>query len=112
MKKAICIISNIVLSYFYISTSWMVSAAALFYITALNFEGSVVEGFWCVALGIIILTPLFCILGIVLSIIKWRKEHYVRAFLWQFLPFATLGLSILLFVVPIYVLNFFEWFVK
>ena len=95
-----------------ISTSWMLSLAALFYITALNFEASLVEAFWCVALGIIILTPLFCILGIVFSIIKWRKEHYVRAFLWQFLPLATLGLSILLFVVPIYVLNFFEWFVK
>ena len=107
MKKALCIISNILLSYFYISTSWMVSAAALFYITALNFEGSVVEAFWCVALGIIILTPLFCILGIVFSIVKWRKEHYVRAFLWQFLPFATLGLSILLFVVPIYLVNIF-----
>ena len=56
-----------------ISTSWMVSAAALFYITALNFEASLVEAFWCVALGIIILTPLFCILGIVLSTVKWRK---------------------------------------
>jgi len=107
MKKAICIISNIILSYFYLSTSWMLSLAALFYITALNFQASIVEAFWCVALGIIILTPLFCILGIVLSIIKWRKEHYVHAFLWQFLPFATLAFSLLLFVVPIYLVNIF-----
>ena len=35
MRKTLCIISNILLSSFYISTSWMVSAAALLYITAL-----------------------------------------------------------------------------
>ena len=102
MKKTICIISNIILSYFYLSTSWMLSLAALFYITALNFKASVVEAFWVVALGIIILTPIFCILGIILSILKWRKEHYVRAFLWQFLPFVTLALSVVLFLAPIY----------
>ncbi len=106
MKKIICIISNVVLSYFYVSTSWMVSLAALFYITALNFQASIVEAFWCVALGIIILTPIFCILGIVLSILRWRKDHYVSAFLWQFLPFATLGLSVVLFLAPIYFVNF------
>ena len=105
MKKAICIISNIVLSYFYISTSWMLSLAALFYITALNFQASVVEAFWCVALGIIILTPIFCFLGIVLSIVKWRRERYLGAFLVQFLPFATLVLSALFFVVPIYLVT-------
>lgn len=105
MKKIICIVSNVVLSYFYISTSWMVSLVALFYISALNFQASIVEAFWCVALGIVILTPLFCILGIVLSVIKWRKEHYVRAFLWQFLPFAALGISAVLLVAPIYFVN-------
>ncbi|MBQ3014530.1 MAG: hypothetical protein IJD75_05285 [Clostridia bacterium] len=107
MKKTICIISNIILSYFYLSTSWMLSLAALFYITALNWQASTVEAFWCVALGIIILTPIFCILGIVLSIVGWRKEHYVRAFLWQFLPFATLAVSVLFFLLPIYLLNIF-----
>ena len=106
MRKTLCIISNILLSSFYISTSWMVSAAALFYITALNWQASLVEAFWCAALGIIILTPIFCVLGIVLSILKWRKEHYVRAFLWQFLPFGTLGVSLVLFWAPIYFVNF------
>ena len=105
MKKALCIVSNVVLSYFYISTSWMLSLAALFYISALNFQASIVEAFWCVALGIIILTPIFCILGIVLSVIKWRKEHYVRAFFWQLLPFATLGISAVLLVAPICFVN-------
>ena len=80
----------------------MVSAAALFYITALNFQASVVEAFWCVAFGIIILTPIFCILGIVLSIVKWKKERYLGAFLVQFLPFGMIGISILLFLAPIY----------
>lgn len=105
MKKAICIISNIILSYFYISTSWMISAAALFYITALNWQASVVEAFWFVGTALIAATPIFCILGIVLSVIKWRKERYLSAFLVQFLPFGTLALSIPLFLLPIWVIN-------
>ena len=106
MKKTICIISNIVLSYFYISTSWMVSAAALFYFVAVGWEmTSFIHICWMLGCGMIALTPIFCILGIVLSILRWRKERYLRAFLVQFLPFATLVLSVLFFIVPIYLVN-------
>ncbi|MBR5119442.1 MAG: hypothetical protein IKV02_00460 [Clostridia bacterium] len=105
MRKTICIISNIVLSYFYVSTSWMLSLAALFYMTALNWQNSTVEALWFVGLCIIALTPIFCILGIVISIVKWVKERYLGAFLVQFLPFGTLALSVLFFIVPVWIIN-------
>ena len=105
MKKAICIISNILLANLYISTSWMVSAAALFYMAALDLQNSTVEVLWFVGLCIIALTPIFCILGIVISIVKWVKERYLGAFLVQFLPFGTLALSVLFFIVPVWIIN-------
>ena len=105
MRKAICIISNILLANLYISTSWMVSAAALFYMAALNWQNSWMETFWFVGLCIIALTPIFCILGIVISIVKWVKERYLGAFLVQFLPFGTIGLSVLFFIVPVWIIN-------
>lgn len=106
MRKAICIISNILLSYFYISTSWMVSAAALFYMAALDLQNPTVELLWFVGLCIIALTPIFCILGIIISIVKWIKERYLCAFLIQFLPFGTLAISVPLFLIPIWYVNF------
>ncbi len=103
MKKALCIISNIILSYFYISTSWMVSAAALFYLVGIGWDWtSPAQVLWVVATGLIALTPIFCALGIILSIVQWVKEHYVASFLVQFLPFGTIGLSVLLFLVPVW----------
>ncbi len=106
MRKIICIISNIILSNFYISTSWMISLAALFYMTGIGWDPtSPIQICWVLGCGIIALTPIYCILGIVFSILSWRKEHYLGAFLVQFLPFATLAFSVLFFVVPIYLVN-------
>ena len=103
MKKAICIISNVLLSGFYISTSWMVSAAALFYLVALGWDWtSSAQIIWAVATALIVLTPLFCLLGIIISIVKWSRERYFGAFLVQFLPFATMGISVLLFMIPVW----------
>ena len=107
MKKIICIISNILLASLYISTAWMVSAAALFYLVAVGWElTSFVHVCWMLGCGIIALTPIYCILGIVFSILSWRKESYLGAFLVQFLPFGTLAFSVLFFLVPIYLTNF------
>ncbi len=104
MKKAICIISNILLSYFYLSTSWMVSAAALFYLVAIGWDwSSPMQVLWVIATAVIVLTPVFCILGIVLSAIQCAKEHYTASFLVQFLPFVTVGVSIVLFLVPVWI---------
>ena len=107
MKKTICIIGNILLSSLYLSTSWMVSAAALFYLIAIGWDWtSPAQIVWVAATALIALTPIFCILGIILSIVKWAKERYLGAFLVQFLPFGTLGFSVLLFLVPVWISNF------
>lgn len=103
MRKTLCIISNILLSYFYISTSWMVSAAALFYLVGIGWDWtSPAQIIWVVATALISITPIFCILGIALSIVKWRKGRYLGAFVVQFLPFGTMGLSVLLFLLPVW----------
>lgn len=103
MRKAICIISNIFLSYFYISTSWMISAAALFYLMVLGWRlGNATFILWFAATALIFLTPVFCVLGIILSILRWRKERYLGAFVIQFLPFGIYGLSCLLFLLPMW----------
>ena len=110
MRKTICIISNILLSSLYISTSWMVSAAALFYLVAVGWElTSFIHVCWMLGCGIIALTPIFCILGIVFSILCWRKERYLGAFMVQFLPFGALTLSALFFVVSIYLAKLLEF---
>lgn len=104
MRKVLCIISNIILSYFYLSTSWMVSAAALFYLVAIGWDwSSPAQIVWVVATALIVLTPLFCILGIIISIVKWSRERYLGAFFWQFLPFGTISLSVVLFLVPVWI---------
>ena len=103
MKKAICIISNVILSGFYISTSWMVSAAALFYLVALGWDWtSLAQIIWIIATTLIAATPIFCLLGIIISIVKWVRERYLGAFLVQFLPFGTIGVSLLLLMLPIW----------
>ena len=104
MRKTLCIISNILLSSLYISTSWMVSAAALFYLVAIGWDWtSPAQALWAIATALIALTPIFCIVGIVVSIVKWSRERYLGAFLWQFLPFATCTLSIPLFLLPVWI---------
>ena len=106
MKKVICIISNILFSYFYLSTSWMVSAAALFYLVAIGWDwSSPVQVLWVIATAMIVLTPIYCILGIVLSVMQWRKGRFLSAFLAQFLPFGTISISAILFLVPVWLEN-------
>ena len=104
MKKVICIISNSILSYFYLSTSWMVSAAALFYLVAIGWDwSSPMQLLWVIATTVIVFTPIYCILGIVLSVMQWRKGRFLSAFLVQFLPFGTIGVSAVLFLVPVWI---------
>ena len=110
MRKTICIISNILLSILYISTSWIVSAVALYYFVAANWDmTSFIHICFRLDCGIIALTPIFCILGIVFSILCWRKERYLGAFMVQFLPFGALTLSALFFVVSIYLAKLLEF---
>ena len=81
----------------------MISAAALFYLVAIGWDwSSPAQIVWVAATALIALTPLFCILGMIVSIVKWSRERYLGAFLWQFLPLGTIGVSIVLFLIPPY----------
>ena len=81
----------------------MVSAAALFYLVGIGWDlSSAPQVLWVVATALIALTPIFCILGMIISIVKWSRQHYLGAFFGQFLPFGTIGLSVLLFLAPVY----------
>ena len=102
MRKAICIISNVILSSLYLSTSWMISLAAWFYLIAVNWDWSSMQVLWVIGTALIALTPLFCIVGIIVSVVKWSRERYLGAFLWQFLPFGTMGISIPFFLAPVW----------
>ena len=101
MRKFLCIVSNIILTLVYIPMSWFASllmwAAFDGYIANWTFSFDGIISFLFIAL--FFLTPLFSLLGIVLSIVKWVKNRYLGAFLVQFLPFGTLALGFVLFLI-------------
>ena len=110
MKKALCIISNILLSIFYLQTSWMVAAAAIFYLVAVDWSVfDPLQIVFVIAIVLVALTPLFCALGILLSVIQWNKGRYLAAFLVQFLPFAIFILAAMVVLLFVYAKNAVEY---
>ena len=102
MKKAFCIISNI-LSVFLIGPfSLYFSALGCMFITSINFDWT----FICMInliLSVAFLCALpLCIIGIILSIAFRGKEKYKESFLIQLLPFASVIVGIFLFVVSMF----------
>ena len=101
MRKFLCIVSNIILTIVYIPMSWFASllmwAAFDGYIANWTFSFDGIISFLFITL--FFLTPLFSLLGIVLSIVNWVKNRYLGAFLVQFLPFGTLALGFILFLI-------------
>ena len=94
MKKA-CVISNIFLSVIYAVSSWFVSILGY-----LLLFGSLSDGvcfpkiFYYSSSFLLMGTPLFCIIGIVLSVVFRKKEKYKWSLSIQLLPFATILLSV------------------
>lgn len=103
MKKAFCIISNILLSIFYISVSWVLSVVSFLFMTGMSWSWSPDEVIGFLLLIVVFLTPVFCVLGIVLSVIQRKRENYATAFWIQFLPFAMIGITL----VAAFVASFF-----
>ena len=103
MKKLICIVSNIILSVLYLPMSVYPFFLGLMAIGmfAGNWEFTLLALVSAAFVILLFLTPLFCILGIVLSVIQRKRENYAAAFWVQFLPLGTLGLALVLF--------FFAW---
>lgn len=50
-----------------------------------------------IATLLLALTPVFCVLAILLSVRSRRKANFVASFLVQFLPFGTLGIAMVVF---------------
>lgn len=101
MKKQqiICITSNVILSVLYAVCSWFVSVFGLMFLTALSGNnGSIWLVLQLIACILLVATPIFSIVGIVLSVVMRKKEKFTFSFLIQFLPFLTCGFSIFLTV--------------
>lgn len=103
MKKFLCIVSNIILSVLYVPMSLFPFGLGLMALGmgAAHWEFTLEAVLTLLFLLLLFLTPLFCISGIVLSVIQRKRENYTAAFWVQFLPLGTLGFALVLF--------FFAW---
>ena len=98
--KTIGIISNIVLSVIYAAFSWIISFFGLMLYTYTPKESiSIAQVFLLVSSILFICTILFCLIGIILSIILRKKEKHILSLIIQFLPFVTGLFAVFLMVV-------------
>lgn len=97
MKKFLCKVSNVFLSVLYIPLSCYWAIFGVLLIVAMDrFQiDSVGEVVFLLSAVIMVLTPIFAILGIALSVAQRKKERYGTSFLVQLLPLTTMGLSVL-----------------
>ena len=97
MKKILCTISNILLSVLYIPVSIQWAIFGYLLVTAIErfHIDSVGEVVFLFSAVVMLLTPIFAILGIALSVAQRKKERYGTSFLVQLLPLTTMGVSIL-----------------
>ena len=98
--KIVGIISNIVLSVIYAASSWIISFFGLMlYIYTPKESISIAQVFLLISSIIFICTILFCLIGIILSIILRKKEKHIPSLIIQFLPFVTVLLAVFLMIV-------------
>lgn len=99
-KQLFGVISNIVLTVLYTPCSAFLCVFGLMLLTALPYDNwsfsLVLSILMCI---ILVATPIFSVVGIVLPIIKRKDEKYTSSFLIQFLPLITCGFSLFLFIV-------------
>lgn len=101
MKKweQVCKISNIVLSVLYVLCGWLFGFLGLMFFS-LGLPDNPFTAFCSFSASLLFfLTPVFCILGIVLSVIFRKKKSFSASFMIQFLPFCTLGGALVLFFI-------------
>ena len=98
MKKFLCLLSNVLLSVLYIPVSlyWAIFGVLLIVAMDRFHIDSVGEVVFLLSAVIMLLTPIFAILGIVFSVAQRKKERYGTSFLVQLLPLTTMGLSVLI----------------
>ena len=104
--KKIGIISNVVFSLIYLSCSWILSFFGLLVLINGFLQGNELAQSFLLISGVLFLgTVLFCIVGIVLSIIFRMREKYVASFLIQLLPFGSTLLALLLMAASMVLMN-------
>ena len=91
------VVSNIILSVLYASFSWLISGFGLMVLVRLFNNWTIGQILLLSSCILFICTPIFSIVGILLSIILRKMEKYVFSFIIQFLPFVTILLAELLF---------------
>lgn len=98
MKKFLCLLSNVLLSVLYIPVSlyWAIFGVLLIVAMDRFHIDSVGEVVFLLSAVIMLLTPIFAILGIVFSVAQRKKERYGTSLLVQLLPLTTMGLSVLI----------------
>ena len=98
--KTAGIISNIVLSVIYSTTSWIFSFFGLMLYVYTPKEPFAVGQIFLLESSIIFLcTVIFCVIGIVLSVVFRKKQKYTASFIIQFLPFFTVLFAISLMII-------------
>ncbi|MBQ3014981.1 MAG: hypothetical protein IJD75_07605 [Clostridia bacterium] len=98
MKKFLCLLSNVLLSVLYIPVSlyWAIFGVLLIVAMDRFHIDSVGEVVFLLSAVIMLLTPIFAILGIVFSVAQRKKERYGTSLLVQLLPLTTMGFSVLI----------------
>ncbi len=96
--EKICKISNVCLSVFYVMFWEFFGFVGFWFMTLAKNAVMLWSG---IGIGFL-LTPLSCILGIVLSVRFRKKQKYGAAFLIQFLPAALFRFELILFILLIW----------
>lgn len=96
-----CKISNIVLSVIY-AVSFLFPFGLGLTLLSLGFaEKTYIAVCSLISSLLLLLTPVFCVLAIVFSIVFRKKQNYVASLLIQFLPFGTIGVAVIAFFLSV-----------
>ncbi len=95
-KKIIGIVSNIISLILYIPLCLYFSFLGLMFLSLTEPPLSIPQFLLLAAGGIWLCTPIFCIVGLVLSVIFRKKNRYAYSYIIQLLPFLTVLSAILL----------------
>ena len=102
--ESICKISNVILSLIYIPTGVVFGVLGLLFLSLGFSENSFSAICAFVSSATFLLTPIFCVIGIVLSVIFRKKKSLYASFLIQFLPFCTLGIAVFAFFLSLFLI--------
>ena len=97
-KKIIGIISNIVFLVLYIPLSVFFSFLGLMFLAYAEYTWAISHILLIGAGAFLLCTPIFCVIGLVLSIVFRKKEKYADSYVIQLVPFFTVLYAIFLMI--------------